>query len=395
MNLEEKITKAKTRLLLKHPYFGMLATRLGTEAADVEAFLSDGRTLQYNEEYFNSEPLETVEFALANSVMHHVLAHENRKASRQGWLWQLATDYAINSMLKDNGFKIPARVNYDERFDGMYAEEIYARLKDEIRNEDYNDDESNEEGFNEQNKNRMKERPPQESQNSSKESLPLPPAQLEPELEEEWARAMKEALDKARDRGEEPLGVERVFERGGEVSVDWRAELFHTINRHLKSDYTYARPNRKSIASGVYLPSTYSEKVRVAVAIDSSGSVDNALLGVFVDEFEALMMSFPDVEVDLLVCDAKIQGVYRFVSGEILDFSVKGGGGTDFRPVFDYIDRELPETSMLIYFTDAKGAFPSKEPPCETVWAVPEEAEVPFGKSVIIGERHAHRDKNR
>ncbi len=387
MMVESKITKAKSRLVLKHPYFGMLASRLRVEPGDVEAFLSDGRTLQYNEEYFEKEPVETVEFALANSVMHHVLAHENRKMSRQGWLWQLATDYAVNSMLKENGFKIPFRVNYDERFDGMYAEEIYAVLKDEIRNEDYNDDESNEDGFNEQNKNRIREEKPPENSGKDRQSLPLPPAELEPELEQEWARAMREALDKAAEEGEEPAGIERLFTLRAQSSVDWRSELYQAINRHLKSDYTFARPNKKGISSGIYLPSTCSERLGVVVAIDSSGSVEEELLSLFAGELEALFLSFPDVQLDLLVCDAKIQNVYRFVSGEILDFSIKGGGGTDFRPVFDYIERELPETSMLIYFTDAKGTFPQNEPLYETIWVVKEESEVPFGREIVIKDK--------
>jgi len=386
MSVESKITKAKTRLMVKHPYFGLLASRLKTEPSDeVEAFLSDGKVLQYNPDYFSEESIETIEFALANSVMHHVLAHENRKLSRQGWLWQLATDYAINNMLKENGFKLPARVHYDERFEGMYAEAIYAQLKDEIKNEDYNDDESNEQGFNEQNKNRIKEQePPPDQQKKRDDNLPLPPQELEPEVEEAWARAMKEALEKAQNQGREPGGIERFFTITSDTSVDWRSELYQAINRHLKTDYTFAKPNKKMIARGVYLPSMESDRLTVTVAIDSSGSVDEALLGLFMSELEALLMSFPNAEVDLLICDAKIQGVYQFVSGEILDFTLKGGGGTDFRPVFDYIESELSDTSLLIYFTDAEGTFPDDEPIYDTLWVLPEEKKVPFGRTIVL-----------
>ena len=372
--------------MVKHPYFGLLASRLKTEASDeVEAFLSDGKILQHNLDYFKEESIETIEFALANSVIHHVLAHKNRKLSRQGWLWQLATDYAINNMLKENGFKLPARVHYDEHFEGMYAEAIYAHLKDEIKNEDYNDDESNEEGFDEQNKNLMKEQqPPQDNKNRRDDNLPLPPQELDPQLEEDWARTMKEALEKAQDQGHKPDGIERLFEITSDTSVDWRSELYQAVNHHLKTDYTFSKPNKKMIANGVYLPSTYSDSLTVTVAIDSSGSVDEELLGLFMSELEALMMSFPYTEVDLLICDAKIQGVYRYVSGEILDFSLKGGGGTDFRPVFDYIENELPDTSLLIYFTDAEGRFPENEPLYETIWVLSKDNNTPFGKKIVL-----------
>ena len=385
-SLEIKITKAKTRLMVKHPYFGLLASRLKTEASDkVEAFLSDGKTLQYNPDYFLEEGIETIEFALANSVMHHVLAHENRKLSRQGWLWQLATDYAINNILKQNGFKLPKRVHYDERFEGMYAEAIYAHLKDEIKNEDYNDDESNEEGFNEQNKNRMKEQqPPQDNKNRCDDNLPLLPKELDPQLEEDWARAMRDALEKAQNQGHKPGGIERLFKITSDTSVDWRSELYQAVNRHLKTDYTFSKPNKKMIANGVYLPSIHSDSLIITVAIDSSGSVNEELLGIFMSELEALMMSFPDTEVDLLICDAKIQGVYRYVSGEILDFSLKGGGGTDFRPVFNYIENELSDTSLLIYFTDAEGRFPDNEPLYETIWVLSKNNNIPFGKKIVL-----------
>ena len=385
-SLEKKITKAKVRLMIKHPYFGLLASRLKSVASDeVEAFLSDGKVLQYNPDYFQEEGIETIEFALANSVMHHILAHKNRKLSRQGWLWQLATDYAINSMLKENGFKLPKRAYYDERFDGMYAEAIYAHLKDEIKNEDYNDDENNEDGFNEQSKNRMKEQQlSQDNKNKKDDNLPLPSQELDPQIEEDWVRAMKEAFKKALEQGHKPSGMERFFKTIFDTSVDWRSELYQAISQHLKIDYTFSKPNKKMIANGIYLPSTHSDRLVVTVAIDSSGSIDEELLGLFMSEFKALMLSFLDVEVDLIICDAKIQGVYKYLSGEAFNFTLKGGGGTDFRPVFDYIENELPNTSLLIYFTDAKGVFPKKEPLYETIWVLPNDSNTPFGKKVVL-----------
>ncbi len=388
MNTDRKIEKAKTRLVVRHPWFGLLASRLKSEPSDeVEAFLSDGKVLQYNADWLATQPQEAAEFMLAHSVMHHVLAHENRQKGRQGWLWQLATDYAINDMLLQNGFKLPERVHYEARFAGKYAEEIYAVLKEEIKNEEYADDESAETGFNERNKSRTEERTPQEKEAKGPDDRPLPPMELEPDVEEMWANAMKEALERAEKQGKTPGGLERVFRRELEPRVDWRSELYQAIARHHKNDYTFSRPAKKWIASGIYLPSTHSETLIVTVAIDTSGSIDEALLGLFVGELESILLSFPEVEVALLLCDAKIQGVYRFISGEILDFVPKGGGGTDFRPVFDHIEKELPQTSLLIYFTDARGSFPDEAPHYDVLWVMPEEAEVPFGRTIVLSEK--------
>ena len=392
----ELFERAKTRLMVRRPYFGLLASRLDVQKSDeVGSWLSDGRILQINDDYFGRVSSEVAEFALANSVMHHVLAHEGRRMGRQGWLWQLATDYAINGMLRDNGFEIPEGANFDERFAGMYAEAIYATLKDEIKNEEYSDDESHEEGFNEQNKNRQKEQAPAEENQTRRTEHPLPPAELDPETLESWARAMEEALRRAEAMGDRPEGLTRLFARDRHHRIDWRSELYHAIDRHYKSDYTYLRPNKKMIASGLYLPATTSERMVLAVAIDSSGSVDEALLSRFVGELEGLLLSFERVEVDLLVCDAKIQSLHTFRSGEPLDVAIQGGGGTDFRPVFDHLMHHLPQTNLLLYFTDALGRFPETPPPFETIWVVPEGCDVPFGRTIVMeGGKSADRNRH-
>ena len=157
-SLQNKISQAKAKLLIEQPYLGTLASRLELNPNDdIELFLSDGTQLEYNDEYLNSLELDEIGFVLSNGAMHAALAHDLRQKGRMGWLWQLATDYAINAMLVENGLSVPERINYDPRFDGLYAEEIYATLKDEIRNEEFNNDESNETGFNEENKRHQNE----------------------------------------------------------------------------------------------------------------------------------------------------------------------------------------------------------------------------------------------
>ena len=75
--------------------------------------------------------VEELSFVLTNCVMHHILAHQQRKLKRKGFLWQLATDFAINNLLFKNGIKIPNGANFDKKYKNMYAEEIYEALKKE------------------------------------------------------------------------------------------------------------------------------------------------------------------------------------------------------------------------------------------------------------------------
>ncbi|WP_416768737.1 VWA-like domain-containing protein [Sulfurimonas sp. ST-25] len=381
----EKLGKAKARLLLNSPYFGTLASRLELDTSeDIPGFLSNGLRLEYNPDYVEGLDDGECEFMLANGAMHAALVHERRQNGRMSWLWQLATDHAINTMLVQNNFALPPQVNYDPRFEGMYAEAIYAQLKDEIKNEEYSDDESNDTGFNENNQRKRDElknaegdhdpdklRPQMEVENSVDESL-----------FEHFEKAVREMLEQ---QGDTPLGLERFFVPAKQSVVDWRSELFHALSRHLKSDYRMLPPSKKLLYNHIYLPSSTSETLDIVIAIDSSGSVDEELLGRFIAEVESLLETFADYRIELLVCDAKVQSHRQFYPGEPLRFELKGGGGTDFRPVFEWTERYAPMAPLLLYFTDCDGRFPDKEPLIDTVWITPEtQSEVPFGKTIVL-----------
>ena len=137
MHTSSKISQAKAKLLVDYPYFGTLASKLELVLNDdIQAFKSDGKKLEYSSDFLLHAELSELEFVLANGAMHSVLAHDKRKHNRSGWLWQMATDIAINDMLIENGLNMPQDAQYRIRFKGMYAEEIYAELKDDILRED-------------------------------------------------------------------------------------------------------------------------------------------------------------------------------------------------------------------------------------------------------------------
>ena len=398
----EKISRAKAKLLVEFPYFGTLASRLELYQSDnIKAFLSDGMRLEYNDEYVEDAELEELGFALSNGAMHAALAHENRQKGRLKWLWQLATDHAINAMLVQNGMNPPEHINYEERFEGMYAEEIYAVLKDEIQNEEYDDNEENDTGFNEENRRHQQQMQNAEGDHDkdkkrtrmeveNQEQLVNDESRQELDeletLEEQFEQMAKEMLGKMLKRGDLPEGIDRFFEVGTEGKIDWRHELYMAVENHYKNDYRMMPPAKKLLYRGTYLPSLYSDMLRIVIAIDSSGSVDEVLLGTFIAEIESLMLSFSNFQIDLLVCDAKVHSHETFYGGDKLEYVLKGGGGTDFRPVFSYIDEHLPDTRLLLYFTDLDGRAPDGEPLFETVWVSPVEGEMEFGRVLVLGE---------
>ncbi len=370
-NLEKKLSQAKARLLIEKPYFGTLAANLTLKANEnQQSFLSDGTLFEYKPEYLESLSLDELGFALSNGAMHAALAYENRKNERMSWLWQLSCDYAINALLVQNGLELPERVNYERRFDGMYAEEIYAMLKDEIVNENFNQDESDE-----------MQSPDQEE---AKEKNP-PQMELEDILKEErFEQLQEQALQKADANGELPEGIERFVTLKHRSVIDWREELHHALNRHYRNDYRMMPPSKKLLYSGIYLPSLYSERLNLVVAIDSSGSIDEELLGAFIDELEALLLTFNDVSLELLICDDRIRTHQSIAGGERIEYQLQGGGGTSFQPVFAFVENADFTCNLLLYFTDLEGAFPSKAPEYEVFWVTSKVKEVPFGEIILL-----------
>ena len=393
----EKISKAKARLMLEHPYFGTIASSLKLEQNnELLTFLSDGEALRYNSEYIDRLDVAEVEFVMANGAMHAVLKHQDRSAGRTKWLWQTATDYVVNSMLVRNGMQLPEYANYEHKFDGMYAEEVYQMLRDEMMNDEFGmeeqieqimegDDVHNENITMQQENVESPDAPEKYDQNSKdKEESSSTPSQKPEELSEEMKEQFEQIFQKLNRQGTLPQDLQFVVPEYFSHKVDWREFLYGYIASYAKSTYSFVPPNMKYLYRGIYLPSLSSDLLRIVVAIDTSGSVDETLLTTFLGEINSIMQSYPNYEIDVITADAKIQSHKVFLPGENLDYEVSGGGGTDFRPVFEYIDQQINYPTLLLYFTDGMGTFPEMEPSYDVMWVMPEEKEVPFGEVMAL-----------
>ncbi|MFT7860121.1 MAG: VWA-like domain-containing protein [Sulfurimonas sp.] len=380
MNIDEKISQAKAKLLVEYPYFGTLASKLELELNDdLESFKSDGKKIEYREEYLADLEISEVEFILANGAMHKALAHEDRKNNRSGWLWRMATDIAINDMLLENGLDMPYGAEYRKRFAGMYAEEIYAELKDDILRDDEDleyeaDDADDVEKNDEQQKEQEAEQQEQTEQQLQEEIL----------QEQLMAEEAISLLEQKFQSGEVPESIERFFDISEFGKVNWRDELRDAIDKYYRDDYAIMPPSKKLLYQGIYLPSNISNTFKLVVAIDSSGSIDEELLNQFLSEVNFLMEHVQNYEIDLIVCDDKIHSHQTFYSGEPLEVKVVGSGGTDFRPVFEFVEQNIDEVKLLLYFTDLDGIFPKEVPNYEVRWVTQEDTETPFGKKILL-----------
>ncbi len=152
------------------------------------------------------------------------------------------------------------------------------------------------------------------------------------------------------------------------------------------------RPQGAEDGFGAYLrgietfPDLRSERVVVVVAIDTSGSIEGKQLSSFVSEVIAISRIAPNVEGYVLTCDAAVHDVIPFDSFSTSTFKPRGGGGTDFRPVFAWVEAAGVEPAVLVYLTDGDGLFPDTQPPYPVVWVIDGEssAGIPFGEVVQL-----------
>ncbi len=381
--MKDRVDQARARLMMEAPYFGEIASGLRLAAdEDLPTFRAEGEALRYNPSWLAECSVAQIETVLAAAAMHRVLEHEERGMRRHGRLWQLATDYAVNAMLRANGFELPELMRYDPRYAGMYAEEIYAELRQSMTLEEHEEEgEAPPPPEREDERGREDRRHPQKGRGKS----PSPEVSKIQEATEELERArLEQIFEKMRRREELPEGLEWLVPHYFARRIDWREELRRYLGGHYKSAYRFSPPSLKHLYRGYALPSLHSEALEIVVAVDSSGSVDEELLGEFLAEVESIMEQFDDYRIELLVADMKVQSHRSYGPGELLERKIEGGGATDFRPVFEWIERELDRPAVLLYFTDAAGTFPPEAPSYEVIWVLSREAKVPFGETIVL-----------
>ncbi len=398
MTYLDKIQKAKAKLMLEHPYFGTIVSALKLEQNnELLTFLSDGEALRYNSEYIDRLELTEVEFVMANGAMHTVLKHQDRSAGRTKWLWQTATDYVVNSMLVNNGMQLPEYANFNEKFNGMYAEEVYQILRDDMSDNNSSMEEQVEEiveGDDVHNENIYMQdeqvassdakETKSEQASTQKEELSSQNLPNDEELLQELKEQFEQIFQKLNRQGTLPKDLKFVVPEYFSHKVDWREFLYGYIAAYAKSTYSFVPPNMKYLYRGIYLPSLSSDLLRIVIAVDTSGSVDESLLSLFVAEVNSIMQSYPNYEIDFITADAKIQSRNVYLPGENIAYEMSGGGGTDFRPVFEYIDQNINYPTLLLYFTDGMGTFPKNEPTYDVMWVMPEKREVLFGEVMVL-----------
>jgi predicted metal-dependent peptidase len=392
-----RIQKARTALLLDHPFFGTLLFRLGARARNsIATMATDGVSLYFNSEFVEGLSRAELIGTLAHEVMHSALQHHTRRGGRNPRRWNMACDYAINPMLVDAGLTLPKDVLMDHRFRGMSAEEIYNRLEAEENNSSQDQDgDAGDQGENAQ----AGEEPSSSNKDTDTPQVPetaggigqvldaatddLDGASVE-EQAREWQMAVQQAENVARLAGKMPAGAARSLEAAKAASIDWRELLRRVWSETIPADYSWSRPNRRHIWNGLYLPGVISEGVgEVAIAIDCSGSIQARQLGLFEAEIRSILAAQQPRLVHILYFDTQVHRHDTYRAGQPISLTPIGGGGTDFRSCFCWLEDKGIFPRTMVFLTDLWGEFPKTAPEYPVIWAsTGSNRPAPFGQVV-------------
>jgi predicted metal-dependent peptidase len=372
---ENKMTRARVGLIIHEPFWGTLSTQLELlqrPNLNPPTMATDGRRIYYHPQFVNASPLNEVKYIIAHEVGHCMLDHMCRRNGRDSMIWNVACDYAVNSLLIDSGFTMPASGLYDMRFKDMSVEAIYNVLLKEAKPGDKPMD-------------WVMDAQPGDGDGDDKDGDGI--NDNEANLAQAWKNAVIQAANAARAAGKLKGALERFV--GGMVvnSTDWRSRLRQFCVEESKDDYSYARFNRRFASLGIFLPGLYSEAMGTMVIVtDDSGSIGDDILQRFAGEISSIRDAVRPKRTIVISCDAHVNHVDDL--GEWDEFKLKchGGGGTDFRPPFRWLERQGIEPACLVYLTDLYGNFPERAPNYPVLWCSTTNLIAPWGETLKVSE---------
>lgn len=361
----DKIVVARVGLLLRHPFFGNMATRMKlVDASDwLPTAATDFRNFYFNREFFEKMTPRQVEFVVAHEIMHCVYDHMMRIETRDRQVWNIAADYCVNGLLKREriGDDPPVKFFYDRKYDGWSAEQVYDEIYSKYDEEqlkqlgqlldEHLDPDGDKDG-----------KGPQ----YSKEEL----KQIRDEIKEAMIQAAQAA-----GAGNVPGEIARMIKEMTEPKMNWRELLRQQIQSTIKNDFSFSRPSRKGQMSGAILPGcNFDTTIDVCVAIDMSGSIGDDQAADFMGEIKGIMQEFKDFKMKVWCFDTRVYNEADFdgyTADTVDEYEVIGGGGTEFDCNWDYMKEHDINPKKFIMFTDGYpfGSW-GDEDYCDTIFII-------------------------
>ena len=366
--VERKVSKAKALLILDHPFFGTAVSRrpikYGNEVPT--AGMSATGQMLLNPAWVEPLTVKNIMFLLAHEAMHYMLAHALRRKHRDHNAWNVACDKVINDTLIDAGVGdfIDGGVTMDDGRNHA-SEELY----------DENDDDCDG-GIGKDVGDIVDEN-----------GQVLDDAQMK-QLEAQSKIEAIQSAKLAKQSGKLPSSIERIVDEMVNVITPWHEKLERYMTSKVKDGYSWNRPNRRFVGQGIYLPGyDYVPRMgEIVLAVDTSGSLSSKELAYFNAHINRILETCLPEKVTVIYCDYDIGGTQEYTPDDLpLVLKPVGGGGTSFKPVFEWLDSYDGEVECLVYFTDGWGDQNELgEPAVDTVWLTTDRDEFPFGEVITF-----------
>lgn len=394
--IETKLTAARAALVIEKPFLGALVLRLRLIEADPKwcrTTATDARGFYYNRAYIEGLDFEQTKFMLAHEALHCALSHFARREHRHKRRWDLACDFAVNPLLVADGLVPPPRALLAERFRGMTAEEIYPMLRENTAEQTLDQHLYDDADHARARPDHPPNSAPPPPDGGAPAEAPIagapPPAPLSiPERERlrlQWQQRLAGAAQAAMQAGKLSAHMARLVDDLLQPQLPWRALLARYLTTAARDDYDFSHPSRRE--GTAILPGLRSAQADLVVALDTSGSISDEEMQEFVSEINAIKGQL-GTRIRLLACDERLTADGPWVAEAweplTLPKHFEGGGGTRFTPVFEWVEQQERHPDLLVYFTDAKGEFPTHEPPYPVLWLVKGKAAVPWGTRIQL-----------
>ena len=364
LTAEQRVQKCVVDIMNNDRYIALAGILVMGERAvrdDVPTAATNGR-----DEYYGRAFVEQ----LTDPELRYLILHESyHKVYRHLHTWKhlhdkdhrcanMSCDYVINLQIsKENsdGFAVMPKDKVtgepigllDTRFEAMDAEQVFAIIYEEQQQQQQQDGQGEGQG---QGQGSMDDHDWDGAEAMSEEEVET--------LQEQIDTAIRQGVLAAGKMGS---GGSRELEKLLQPEIDWRQVLREFVTTTcVGSDYsTYAKPNRRYMSAGMYMPSGVSEQVNeLVIAIDTSGSIGQAELTKFLSEVQGVVSNVNPKAVRLLYWDTKVcaDEVYGEMGSDVslLVESTKpaGGGGTDIACVNEYLQHNQVTPQAVIVFTD-------------------------------------------